>query len=69
MKNITNSDLVNEVKYRLNNLDIDSLLSAGELEQLLVESNALGIPEMISTERPDKASKFLLKGRVVFIFN
>ena len=69
MKNITNSDLVNEVKYRLNNLDIDSLLSAGELEQLLVESNALGIPEMISTERPDKASKFLLKGRVVVIVN
>lgn len=28
MKNITNSDLVNEVKYRLNNLDVDSLLSA-----------------------------------------
>lgn len=69
MKNITNSDLVNEVKYRLNNLEIDSLLSAGELEQLLVESNALGIPEMISTERPDKAVKYLLKGRVVVIVN
>lgn len=69
MKNITNSDLVNEVKYRLNNLDIDSLLSAGELEQLLVESNALGIPEMLSTERPDKVTKYLLKGRVVVLVN
>ena len=69
MKNITNTDLVNEVKYRLNNLAIDSLLSAGELEQLIVESNALGIPEMISTERPDKATKYLLKGRVVVIVN
>lgn len=69
MKNITNSDLVNEVKYRLNNLEIDSLLSAGELEQLLVESNALGIPEMLSTERPDKVSKYLLKGRVVVLVN
>ncbi len=69
MKNITNSDLVNEVKYRLNNLEIDSLLSAGELEQLLVESNALGIPEMISTERPDKTAKYLLKGRVIVIVN
>ena len=69
IKNITNSDLVNEVKYRLNNLDIDSLFSAGELEQLLVESNDLGIPETISTERPDKASKYLLKGRVIVIVN
>lgn len=69
MKNITNSDLVNEVKYRLNNLEVDSLLSAGELEQLIVDSNALGIPQMLATERPDKATKYLLKGRVVVIVN
>lgn len=69
MKNITNEDLVNEVKYRLNNLEIDSLLSAGELEQLIVDSNLLGIPEVLSTERPDKVTKYLLKGRVVVIVN
>ena len=69
MKNITNEDLVNEVKYRLNNLEVDSLLSAGELEQLIVDSNILGIPEVLSTERPDKATKYLLKGRVVVIVN
>lgn len=69
MQNITNSDLVNEVKYRLSNLAVDSLLSAGELEQLLVDSNALGIPQTISTERPDKAAKYLLKGRVIIIVN
>ena len=69
MKNITNSDLVNEVKYRLNNLEIDSLLSAGELEQLISDSNSWGIPETISTERPDKATKYLLNGRVIIIVN
>lgn len=69
MQNITNSDLVNEVKYRLNNLEVDSLLSAGNLEQLVCDSNILGIPEMISTERPDKATKYLLQGRVIVIVN
>ena len=69
MKNITNEDLINEVKYRLNNLEVDSLLSAGELEQLIVDSNILGIPEVLSTERPDKATKYLLKGRVIVIVN
>lgn len=69
MKNITNTDLVNEVKYRLNNLEIDSLLSAGELEQLITDSNVLGIPQVLSTERPDKATKYLLHGRVVVIVN
>ena len=68
-KNITNEDLINEVKYRLNNLEVDSLLSAGELEQLIVDSNILGIPEVLSTERPDKATKYLLKGRVIVIVN
>ena len=69
IQNITNSDLVNEVKYRLNNLEIDSLLSSGELEQLIVDSNVLGIPQVLSTERPDKVTKYLLHGRVVVLVN
>lgn len=69
IQNITNSDLVNEVKYRLNNLEIDSLLSSGELEQLICDTNILGIPEILYTERPDKATKYLLNGRVVIIVN
>lgn len=69
MENIANSDLVAEVKYRLNNLEIDSLLSSGELEQLISDSNILGIPETLSTERPDKATKYLLNGRIVVLVN
>ena len=69
MQDITNTDLVSEVKYRLNNLEIDSLLSSGELEQLIADSNHLGIPQTLSTERPDKATKFLLNGRVIVIVN
>ena len=69
IQNLANNDLVNEVKYRLNNLEIDSLLSGGELEQLIVDSNILGIPEVLSTERPDKVSKYLLNGRVAIIVN
>lgn len=69
MQDITNPDLVAESKYRLNNLEIDSLLSSGQLEQLVSDSNELGIPETMSTERPDKAVKYLLEGRVVIIVN
>ena len=69
MNNIANQDLVNEVKYRINNLKIDSLLSAGELEQLISDSNILGIPEIVSTERPDKVTKYILAGRVAIIVN
>lgn len=69
MKSITNSDLIAEIKYRLNNIEIDSLLSSGQLEQLIINDNLLGIPEIISTERPDKSSKYLLQGRVIILVN
>lgn len=69
MKNIANSDLIAEVKYRMNNLEIDSLLSSGELEQLIEEDQNCSIPQILSTERPDKATKYLYGGRVVVLIN
>ena len=69
LKNIANSDLVVEVRYRLNNLDVDSLLSTGQLEQLICENNKYNIPQVISSERPDKAAKNLYAGRVVILIN
>lgn len=69
MQNIANGDLVSEVKYRLNNLDIDSLLSTGQLEQLIEDDEGFGIPQILSTERPDKCAQYLLQGRVVVLVN
>ena len=69
LENIANDDLVSEVKYRMNNLEIDSLLSSGQLEQLIINDNQLGIPEILSTERPDKTAKYLLQGRVIVLVN
>lgn len=69
IKELANSDLVSEVEYRLNNIEVDSLVSAGELEQLISDSNNLSISRIVSTERPDTASKYLLQGRVIVIVN
>ena len=69
LQNIANGDLVAEVKYRLNNLDIDSLISTGQLEQLIETDDTFGIPQIISTERTDKCTKYLLQGRVVVLVN
>lgn len=69
MQDITNNDLIAEVKYRINNLEIDSLLSAGQLEQLLTTNNILGVPNILVSERPDNAVKNLLQGRVIILVN
>ena len=67
MKNITNNNLVSEVKFRLKNIKIDSLTSSGELENLIKDNINNLYPEVIATERPDKTSNLVLSGRVAIL--
>lgn len=69
LKNVANSDLVNEVHYRLSNLNIDHLTSSGQLEQLIQDDKRFSFPQIISTERPDKTSNLIFEGRVAIIVN
>ena len=69
IKDLTNTDLIAEVIYRLNNLEVDSILSAGQLEQLISDKSDSTLPQILSTERPDKAVSYLLEGRVIVIVN
>lgn len=69
LKDIANNDLVAEVKYRVNNLDVDYLISSGHLEQLIQDNGNSLFPQMIATERPDKTTVHLLEGRVAIVVN
>jgi spore germination protein KA len=69
MKNITNNDLIAEVKFRINNLNVDYLFSSGQLEQLIQDSGNSMFPQILATERPDKAAINLLEGRVIVLVN
>ncbi len=67
--NIANADLVAEAKYRVNNLNIDYLLSSGQLEQFIKDNPVNSFPQTIATERPDRVCTYLLNGRVAIIVN
>ncbi len=69
LKNVANSDLVAEVRYRVSNLAIDYLISSGQLEQLIQDDDNSSLPQMISTERPDRTANLLFDGRVAIIVN
>lgn len=69
IKNITNSDLIAEVKYRVNNLDIDSLTCACQLENFIQDQPNISFPQVMVTERADKAASNLLEGRIVIFVN
>lgn len=68
IKDIANDDLVSEVKYRINNLNVDNIISSGQLEQLIQDNNSM-FPQLIASERPDKSANHLLEGRVVVLVN
>ena len=69
IKNITNEDLVNEVRYRLSNLDVDAIINSGSLEQLIQDDSSILFPQIFATERSDRACNNLLAGRVVIFVN
>lgn len=64
---ITNDSLINEVKRRISEIEIDYLLDSGQLEQLIEDKTYIVDPLMISTERPDKVASHLVEGRVAII--
>ncbi len=67
IEDIVNEDLLNEVKKRLKDVDIDAVLDSSILEHL-IEDNALSpFPEIENTERPDSAAASLSEGRVVLV--
>ncbi len=69
VQNIANDDLVAETKYRINNLNIDSLTSSGQLEQFIKDNPSSPFPQTIATERPDRVSNYLLDGRIAIVVN
>jgi len=69
LKDVANDDLIAEVKYRISNLDIDYIIASGQLEDLLKQNSKSSIPELLTTERPDRAASSILDGKVVIIVN
>lgn len=69
MKNIANEDLINEVRYRLSNIEVDSITTSGSLEQLIQDDSSVLFPQLFATERSDRACNNILAGRIVILVN
>lgn len=64
---IANPKVVKEVKRRISSLNIDFILGDGMLEQLIEDNHLTPFPQILSTERPDRASSFIMEGQVVIL--
>lgn len=67
IKNVASSALVEEALRRIESINTDYIFSSAELEQYIEESSLATLPQFMSTERPDRAARALLLGRVVVL--
>ncbi len=64
IEGIVNTDILQEVKKRINNIQIDSVLESGIIEQLIEDAPLSLFPTIGNAEKPDTVSAALLEGRV-----
>ena len=67
IKGLTDPELVEEVAERLNQIDIDHIVDAGQIEQLIEDNSMTPFPQVQVTERPDKTISNILEGRVAIM--
>jgi len=67
ISDIADKQVLEKLRMKIESVDVDAILSAGELEQF-IESNAYTIfPQSDSTERPDKAIGNMMEGRMLVL--
>ncbi len=64
LEEVADSGLVEEVRRRLERIDIDSVLDSGYLEQFITDNRWSIFPLTQATERPDKVASAIFEGRV-----
>ncbi|GMQ56361.1 spore germination protein [Vallitalea sediminicola] len=67
IKGIADDKIVDQVKKRINEIDIDGILDSGYIEQLIEDEPFSLFPTIGNTEKPDQAAGKLLEGRIVIL--
>ncbi|WP_100488905.1 spore germination protein [Sporolactobacillus pectinivorans] len=64
IKGIASEENVNTARQRLQNLEIDHLIDASTLSQLISDNARSPFPQFIDTERPDRTIAGLFEGKI-----
>ena len=67
LKNVTNPELVDEVRRRLKGIDTSYIFSTGDVEMMIEDNTYFPMTHTLKTERPDRAAAMLAEGKVVVI--
>ncbi len=69
IKDIVNTELLAEVKARVDKLDYDFIAESGYVEQLIEDNYMSPFQQVQNTERPDRVIAALLEGRIAILLD
>ncbi|PEQ66071.1 spore germination protein [Bacillus cereus] len=67
LMDMVSPELLSTLKKRIKDIDVDGILNAGELEELIEDNAYSPFPQFLSTERPDFVAFHILQGRFAII--
>ena len=67
IQGIARPSIIQEVRYRLDKVDVDSIQESGQLQELIRDARLSPFPTIARTERPDRIVGALLDGRIAII--
>jgi len=67
LEGIANPKVINEIKKRIKKINTDVIMGDGMIEQFIEDNSLTLFPQILSTERPDKAASSIMEGQVVII--
>lgn len=67
ISNLTNEKLIQNIKTRISDIQVDFLQTPGYIEEFIEDRNFSPFPQLLNTERPDRVTSALTDGRAVIM--
>ena len=67
MNNLVSNKKIDQLYKKIKNIKIDGIFDSGYIRELLEKKQSSVFPKVISTERPDLASYYLLEGKIIIL--
>lgn len=67
VKGITNEEIINEVKRRIQKSNVSAILDSGNIEELISDNIFTPFPLIFNSERPDAITANLMEGKVAIL--
>lgn len=69
LKGVVNERALDEARRRLCSLNVDCVPDIGHLQQLIEDHPFMLLPQILQTERPDRAAHLIAQGRVAILMD